>query len=178
MSPMSLFATSISLLLIVLQPVYAENTPRKSQEPVCAQDMSPYRDLDFLVGRWEFFMLDGTKIADQVYDKKEQGCLILESWATLNGETGTGMNFVDPATGKWRQVWMSPRFYIDYSGSLNEKGELVLEGRIYPNNGQGSSAVKGVYSRQVDGSVIKEFLQYDDNAKVWNRFFIGVARKQ
>lgn len=148
------------------------------QKPVCAQDVAPYRDLDFLVGHWEFFMLDGNKIADQVYSKKEQGCLILEDWSTLTGETGTGMNFVDPATGKWRQVWMSPRFHIDYSGGLNEKGDFILEGRMYPNNGRASSAVRGVYSKQADGSVTKEFLIYHETVKEWKRFFIGVARKK
>jgi hypothetical protein len=152
-------------------------TNQQTQGPVCSQNQAPYRDLDFLIGDWEFFMMDGTKIASQTYTLREQGCLILEDWKTLDGETGTGMNFVDPATGKWRQVWMSPRFHIDYSGGLNEKGEWVLEGRIYPNNGQPSSAVKGVYSKQKDGSVTKEFLIYDEKSKTWQRFFMGVARK-
>lgn len=172
---------SILGLIIVSHTVHATDTsPTKyhTGNAICAQNDSPYRDLDFLVGHWEFFMMDGAKIADQRYSKKEQGCLILEDWSTLDGETGTGMNFVDPATGKWRQVWMSPRYHIDYSGGLNEKGDFVLEGRMYPNNGQASLAIKGIYSKQVDGSVTKEFLQYNEKTKEWQRFFMGVARKK
>ena len=157
--------------------VSAKNTSEQAG-PVCGENRQPYRDLDFLVGRWEFFTMDGHKIADQTYSQKEQGCLVLEDWSTVTGETGTGMNFVDPATGKWRQVWMSPRFHIDYSGGLTQKGDFVLEGHMYPNNGQPASKIKGIYSKQADGSVTKEFLQYDENAKEWKRFFMGVARKK
>jgi hypothetical protein len=161
----------------------ATDTPPLTTQPqqpdsVCAADRSPYRDLDFLVGSWEFFTQDGKKIADQTYSSRGQGCLILEDWTELSGATGTGMNFVDPTTGKWRQVWMSSSFHIDYSGGLSEKGHFVLEGHIYPNNGGPASAFKGVYIQQSDGSVTKEFLIYDGKTKTWQRFFIGVARRK
>jgi hypothetical protein len=54
----------------------------QAAEPVCSYNNAPYRDLDFLVGSWEFFTMDGKKIADQKYFKKESGCLILEDWKT------------------------------------------------------------------------------------------------
>lgn len=154
--------------------------PVKTQPPVsaCASANSAYRDLDFLVGNWEFFTQDGKKIADQSYSSRGQGCLILEDWRELSGATGTGMNFVDPATGKWRQVWMSASFHIDYSGGLSGNGDFVLEGRIYPNSGDPSSDFRGIYSRQTDGAVTKEFLIYDEKSKTWRRFFIGVARRK
>lgn len=146
--------------------------------PECSADVRPYRDLDFLIGEWEFFTLDGQKIADQTYSSREQGCLILEDWKTLSGETGTGMNFVDPFTGQWRQVWMSPRFHLDYTGDLRRRGVLVLEGRMYPNDGSGAAEIRGVYTLQDDGSVTKEFLRRDDGSDDWERFFIGVARRK
>ncbi len=146
--------------------------------PICAGDAAPYRDLDFLVGAWEFFTMDGRKIADQTYSSRERGCLVLEDWTTLSGETGTGMNFVDPFSGRWRQVWMSPRFHLDYSGGLVEPGVFVLEGRMFPNDGSGASEIRGVYTQQSDGSVTKEFLRRADAAEPWQRFFIGVARRR
>lgn len=145
--------------------------------PVCGGDARPYRDFDFLVGSWDFFTMDDRKIGEQVYTKREQGCLIVEDWTTLNGGTGMGVNFVDPATGLWRQVWMSPRFHIDYSGGLDENGDILLEGRIYPNDGSADAPVRGVYARQDDGSVVKEFLQFNEETNVWERFFIGRARR-
>ena len=71
--------------------------------PVCGGDERAYRDFDFLVGQWDFFTMDDRKIGEQLYAKREQGCLIVEDWTTLNGGAGTGVNFVDPATGLWRQ---------------------------------------------------------------------------
>ena len=168
----------VGLSLSVFAGDPTTESKKKSSGPICSEVRSPYRDFDFLVGNWEFFTLEGKKIADQIYSKREQGCLILEDWSTLSGGTGTGMNFVDSGSGKWRQVWMSPLFHIDYSGGLTENGDFVLEGRIYPNNGSPASAVRGVYSKQKDGSVTKEFLMYDETSKVWNRFFIGVARRK
>ena len=145
--------------------------------PVCGSDASPYRDLDFLVGEWDFFSMDGKKIGAQTYTKREQGCLIFEDWSTVSGGTGSGMNFVDPATGLWRQVWMSPRFHIDYSGGLDESGAFVLEGRMYPNDGSKSAPIRGVYTKQADGSVTKEFLRQNTETDAWETFFIGVARR-
>ena len=178
---LSTFMQAMLCMLILLAPlpvtVALANT-QTSGGITCAESKSPYRDLDFLVGEWEFFTMEGKKIADQHYRKKEQGCLIQEDWRTLSGQTGTGMNFVDPATGKWRQVWMSPRFHIDYSGGITETGDLVLEGRMYPNNGAPASAIRGIYSRQPDGSITKEFLKRNDATASWQRFFIGVARKK
>ena len=164
-------ALTICLSLSTVKTADAQS----SREPICATDESPFRDLDFLLGAWEFFTLDGRMIANQVYSRREKGCLILEDWKTLSGETGTGMNFVDPFTGKWRQVWMSPRFHLDYSGGLVDTGLFVLEGRMYPNDGSGAASIKGIYTRQQDGSVKKEFLRRSDGE--WQSFFVGVARR-
>lgn len=168
-------SSSIAIASTDIQPV---KTQTQKSLATCASEKTPFRDLDFLVGNWEFFTQDGKKIADQSYSSRGHGCLILEDWKELSGATGTGMNFVDPSTGKWRQVWMSASFHIDYSGGLVEDGRFVLEGRIYPNSGDPASAFKGIYSRQTDGSVTKEFLIYDEKSKTWQRFFIGVARRK
>lgn len=160
------------------RPHAAESTQSQRSGPACSENRSPYRDLDFLVGRWEFFTLDGEKIADQTYTSRGDGCLVLEDWSELSGKNGTGMNFVDPISGKWRQVWMSSRFHIDYSGGFVDNGEFVLEGRMYPTNGDPARAVKGIYTRNQDGSVTKDFLEFDEMSKSWRRSFIGVARRR
>lgn len=173
----------IAVLTCVIVPASLENSHAQSNsQPAaanieCSAPTSPYRDLDFLIGEWEFFTPDGKKIADQVYSSRERGCLILEDWTTISGETGTGMNFVDPFTGKWRQVWMSPRFHLDYGGGMTESGTLILEGRMYPNDGSGAAEIRGIYTRQSDGSITKEFLRRSEPDEEWHRFFIGVARR-
>jgi hypothetical protein len=142
----------------------------------CAGDDKPYRDFDFIIGSWEFLTLDGNKAGEQVITKQGEGCTIIEEWTEVSGVTGRGISFVDPKTGLWRQVWMSSRFHIDYSGGLNEIGAMVLEGTMYPTNGNNSSRVRGVWTKQPDGSIKKEFLRFDEKENKWNTFFAGFAR--
>ena len=133
----------------------------------------PYSDFDFVVGSWDFYTPDGTKIGEQLYTKREDGHLILEEWQLSSGETGLGMSFVDPKTGLWRQVWMSPMYHIDYSGGLDENGAMVLEGTLYPNNGNKSSPIRGIWSKQPDGSIQQDFYVFEDKSKKWNVLFSG-----
>jgi len=164
---------TISLILLTYIFSYSQETTKKQIS--CGSEDKPYRDFDFVLGEWDFLTADGKKIGEQVYTKKEEGCLILEEWTTLSGSTGTGMTFVDPATNLWRQVWMSPAFHIDYSGSVNENGDMILEGTMYPNNGEKSSAVRGVWAKQSDGTIRQEFLKYDNKIREWQSFFLGFA---
>ncbi len=167
--------TVFRIFLALSTITYSFSQENVKPQILCASNESPYRDFDFVLGEWDFLTVDGKKIGEQVYTKQEMGCMILEKWATLSGSTGTGMTFVDPNTGLWRQVWMSPMFHIDYSGSLNENGAMVLEGTIYPNNGEKSSPVRGLWAKQDDGTIKQEFLKYNEQTKKWESFFLGFA---
>ncbi len=161
---------------LISQPEHSK--PFEPQTPVCSSNESPYTDFDFVLGTWDFFSPDGDKIGEQTYTKREAGCLILEEWKLLSGSTGLGMSFVDPATGRWRQVWMSPMFHIDYSGGLDGDGNMVLKGTIYPNNGDRSSPVQGVWKKMSDGSVEQEFLVLNNKSNTWEVLFSGVAKQR
>ena len=172
--------TRIIILLVVVSfnagLAQTKNTSSRKQASVkCAGDEKPYRDFDFIVGNWEYRNADGHTIGEQVITKQGEGCAIIEEWTEISGITGQGMSFVDPKTGLWRQVWMSSRFHIDYSGGLNESGAMVLEGTMYPTTGGSSSPVRGVWTRQNDGSIRKEFLRFDEKTNEWITFFEGFA---
>ena len=159
--------------------------------PQCAQDISPYRDFDFLIGEWDFYAPNKQKIADHSYLARESGCLIVEEWRTLSGATGMSVKYVDPQSGLWRSVWMSSMFHIDYSGEKRADGALVLEGSIYPNNEDGdmiiagrvipdgdgkTGRVRGVWTPLADKSVRQEFLIYNFEEGEWETFFTGIDR--
>jgi len=165
----------LPLLIVVLGSSWGTAQQTEKNQIICASDTAPYRDFDFVLGEWDFLTAKGKKIGEQIYTKRESGCMILEEWSTLSGSTGTGMSFVDPATGLWRQVWMSPMFHIDYSGKLDEKGNMVLEGTLYPNNGDNSAPVRGIWAPQPDGSIKQEFLRFNEAAETWESFFLGFA---
>lgn len=167
-------ALSISPLL---GPLQAQRNASGNKQPAvkCTSEESPYRDFDFIVGTWEYRTLDGHKVADQVITSQGEGCAIVEEWNEVSGITGRGISFVDPATGRWRQVWMSSRFHIDYSGGLDANGAMVLEGTMYPTNGSASSRIRGVWTKQADGSIRKEFFGFDEQSHQWVSFFAGIA---
>ena len=156
------------LLFFGLQNIFCQNDigAINTNEP-------PYSDFDFVVGSWDFYTPDGTKIGVQTYTKREDGHLILEEWQLISGETGLGMSFVDPKTGLWRQVWMSPTYHIDYSGGIDENGAMVLEGTLYPNNGSKSSAIRGVWAKQSDGSIKQDFYVLEEKSNKWIVLFSG-----
>lgn len=181
---LSTLKNNVKIGLITLMTSFAtENSFAQSQDkantnrtvPICSTEDEPYRDFDFIVGNWEYRTTGGHVIGEQVITKQGEGCTIIEEWTEVSGITGRGMSFVDPTTGLWRQVWMSSRFHIDYSGGLNENGAMVLEGTMYPTNGDISSRVRGVWTKQTDGSIKKEFLRFDKNTNKWITFFDGFA---
>lgn len=172
----------IAIIILSLVSIYktgisqTKDTPKAEQTSLkCAGEEKPYRDFDFIIGNWEFRTADGNKIGEQTITKQGEGCAIIEEWTEVSGITGRGMSFVDPKTRLWRQVWMSSRFQIDYSGGLNESGAMVLEGTMYPTNDNTSSKIRGVWMKQTDGSIKKEFLRFDEKTNKWNTFFVGFA---
>ena len=165
---------AIYVLLYCASSVFAQSS--NDVTPICSSEEAPYRDFDFVLGSWDFYTSDSVKIGKQVYTKREQGCLILEEWELDSGDTGIGMSFVDPATGNWRQVWMSPTYHIDYSGGIDEQGAMILEGTAYPNNGEKSFPIRGIWAKQSDGSIKQEFFFLDEGSNTWQILFAGFTR--
>jgi hypothetical protein len=104
----------------------------------CAGD-SAARAFDFWVGSWDVFV-NGTSVQAGVntIESVAGGCAILENWSTVTGHlagppsSGKSLNFVDPATGKWKQVWMG-----SFKGQNN-----------YENGTFSDGAMRFTYSRQ------------------------------
>ena len=161
---------AFSIALLYAGAASAQQTPAP-----CASDL--FRQFDFWAGAWEVFTPDGQKAGENVITIEEGGCLLVERWTSASGTTGQSYNYVDLATGQWRQIWVSAGATIDYSGGLDENGAMVLKGEIaYPN---GTTApFTGVWTPQNDGSVRQHFQQYNAEADEWADWFIGIYRKK
>ncbi len=147
--------------------------PPPCQDPV-------FDDFDFWVGEWDVYDAVGKLAGKNSIRKEEYGCLIVERWTNAGGVTGQSYNFVDLATGKWRQVWVSAGATIDYAGGLDDKGAMILEGTIGFGAGQAGNGAKfrGTWTPNADGSVLQHFQQYDDAKSVWTDWFTGTYRRQ
>jgi hypothetical protein len=66
------------------------------------------REFDFWVGEWDAYVTGTNTLAGHSrIDLASGGCMILENWTSLGGPfSGKSMNFVDPVSGKWKQIWV------------------------------------------------------------------------
>jgi hypothetical protein len=69
------------------------------------------RAFDFWIGEWDAYVNGTVQLAGKSrIDRISGGCGILENWTSRQGlfnggYEGKSINFFDPGTGKWRQVW-------------------------------------------------------------------------
>ena len=154
------------LLALPLTPALAQDGP-----PPCSE--APDTDFDFWLGTWSVASTDGTPAGHNLIRKEEAGCLIIESWTSVQGTTGQSYNFYDPGRETWRQVWVSPGATIDYAGGLDGNGDMVLEGEIAYRNGR-VAPFRGRWVANEDGTVTQIFHELNAETGEWMDWFTGI----
>ena len=143
--------------------------------PAC--DSAAYHQFDFWLGEWQVSDGDGTLQGTNSITSEEGGCVLVERWASVRGNTGQSYNFYSPASDEWRQVWVSAGSIIDYTGGLTETGSMKLTGTItYHRSGQ-SAPFTGEWTPNDDGSVTQHFEQYSADKDEWVTWFTGIYRR-
>lgn len=111
----------------------------------------PYRQLDFWLGDWEVVGPGGKIAGHNTISRAQNGCLVTERWRSTTGNDGESMNYFNPTTRTWHQVW------VDNSG-----GVLMFTGTAGPDvmvyrgeTGRGDQAQRHrmTLRRQADGTV-------------------------
>ncbi len=111
---------------------------------------STARAFDFWVGEWDVYVNGTTQRAGESrIDRVSGGCAILENWTGNSSilappSDGKSLNFVDPATRKWRQVWMgSGGGLTTFEEGEDRDGALRF---VYDNPTRGGGRVKGRFT--------------------------------
>ena len=167
--------TSAAAAGLLALPACAQSPPTPPAPPACTD--AAYRQFDFWLGSWTVHDASGAKAGDNLVTSEEGGCLIVERWRAVSGNTGRSYNFYDPGTMQWRQVWVSRDNVIDYAGGLNAKGEMELRGQIRYRDGR-SAPFLGVWTKQADGSVRQHFEEFDREKMEWVDWFTGTYRRK
>lgn len=92
---------------------------------------SAARSFDFWIGAWDVYVT-GTAIraGTNRIERVAGGCALLENWTAWltpmsPPNEGQSLNFIDPATGTWRQVWMgSGRGQNNFSDGVYRDGAM------------------------------------------------------
>lgn len=138
-------------------------------------DAELFRQFDFWVGEWEVFIEGGDKVGDNIITKEENGCLLVEHWTDIQGNTGQSYNFVDHHDNQWRQLWVSPGAVIDYVGAMSSPGVIDLEGTL-ASLGSEPLRYRGTWSKQEDGSVRQHLRHFDTEKDEWAAGFVGIYK--
>jgi|TARA_B100000378_G_scaffold69478_1_gene52609 hypothetical protein len=159
-----MYKTAYLAFLLVLTPIC------HGQQIGCG-GLNGFSDFDFWVGEWEVFdSATGEKLGEDIIQKIESGCLLLEHWKSVSGGTGTSLNYYNPVTREWRQVWVSEgRYAIDIVGGIRS-GSMVLEGSIY-NFAGAVWDFRGNWTPRPDGSVRQFFEQFNHDSNDWATWF-------
>lgn len=128
----------------------------------------------FWVGVWQVRSPDGQLLGTNRITREQNGHVVRESWTGADGSTGTSLNFLDPATGHWRQIWVDAQGgVLDISGSVRGDGSLLMTGTMNPVTGTGHPS-RMILMPIEGGGVRQVFETSDDEGRTWRQTFEGI----
>lgn len=137
------------------------------------QASAPHRQFDFWIGQWEVRDGKGTLAGNNVITAVQKGCALREQWTSSSGGGGESLNYYNPGSGQWRQLWLDAGYsIIDIAGGLDDTGSMVLEGRIYYLDSGKDHPFRGTWTPLEDGRV-RQFFQQQDGEGAWQTWFEG-----
>jgi hypothetical protein len=165
---------TFAILLLSLGAAEAGSEAPSSPAIICESDPR-FADFDFWLGQWRVTTRhSGALAGTNSISKVEAGCAVQESWSSARGGSGRSLNWYNPATSKWRQVWVAaPGYVIDIEGGLRD-GSMVLEGTITDFNDRVPHPFRGTWTPQDDGTVRQFFEQYAEEEEAWKPWFDGL----
>ena len=157
------------LALLALLPAALIAQPK----PYDCRASDPHRQFDFWIGQWEVHDARGTLAGNNRITAVQKDCALREQWTSASGGGGESLNYYDPNSGKWHQLWLDAGYsIIDIAGGLDKTGSMVLEGRIYYLTSGKEHPFRGTWTLLDDGRV-RQFFQQQDAEGAWQTWFEG-----
>lgn len=135
-----------------------------------------FRAFDFWIGEWEVFA-GASRVGINVIERDLNGCVLVERWTSAAGSRGVSLNFLDPATGRWRQQWVADNGSVTWyegevrDGAMHYAGEQI--------NAKGNKVLARVLLEpRPDGTVRHRIENSLDGGKTWTIAFDSVYRKR
>ena len=138
--------------------------------------------LDFWFGEWRVEDETGTALGRNTIFRLLNGCVIQERWQGSGGGVGISLFYVNPESGKLKQVWvtgqaLSPGGTKEKEVSASELGKFVQFQGSYPN-GDDRVLDRTTLTMQDDGRILQIIeISHDDGAS-WQGVFRGVYQRR
>lgn len=132
-----------------------------------------FRQLDFWVGEWEAFALNGNKSGDSKISIILDSCVILEEWTSAGAQqglvySGKSFNSYNTATRQWQQTW------TDNTGNTTEflRGEGSNGKIVYyadkVTGPKGENFMRRLTFTKINNDKVRQFGERsDDGGKTW-----------
>lgn len=161
---------SLVIALALATPAAAQQTP-----PGCSA--AEHEQFDFWVGSWTVTNpSNGVTSGSSRIEKVSSGCAVLEHWTDARGTDGHSINFYDPQSQTWHQVWMgSDGSPVRLEGRSDRAGRMILSG-VTPSP-QGPLQNRVTWTRLDDGTVEQRWETSTDEGATWSIAFLGIYRR-
>lgn len=148
--------------------------PGVAQQPGATCEGERHAEFDFWVGDWAVTNPAGDTVGHDRIERVSRGCALLENWSSANGWDGKSLNFLDPATGTWHQVWVgADGAVLRLAGGLERPGRMILTGEPRPSRGA-TVLDRITWTLQEDGTVEQVWDISTDAGVTWQTTFRGV----
>jgi hypothetical protein len=142
----------------------------------CRYDLR-YRQFDFWIGDWDVLSPQGQPAGTNSIESTVDGCVLTENWRGAGGGHGMSVNYFDPVSGTWKQVWVSRSGgNITLEGKLAD-GAMHLSGENRSRDGS-TELIRGTWTPLPDGRVRQFFEQSKDGGETWYTWFDGYYKKK
>ncbi|HEX6694889.1 MAG TPA: tetratricopeptide repeat protein [Longimicrobiales bacterium] len=134
------------------------------------------RQFDFWEGSWNVFV-GGQQVGTNIVTSLLGNCALQENWTDAQGGEGRSMNYFDPNTGKWRQIWVADNGgVLDYVGAFTD-GAMRFTGVTVDAKGN-RTLQKLTFFPIARDSVRQLFEASTDDGKTWTAGFDGMYVRQ
>jgi hypothetical protein len=135
------------------------------------------RQFDFWLGEWTVSNSQGQAVGTNVVSTDLEGCVVRESWTDGYGGRGTSVNFYDPSTARWHQIWTSDNGTIThYEGDWRDGAMRFLASGFGDADGKAQHR-RMTFTPNEDGSV-RQLIEGSDDGRTWTVGFDGLYRQR
>jgi hypothetical protein len=169
-------AAALAPLLVIAPDALAQEGQPEVQTSIVEACQAPeHRQFDFWLGDFEVSNQAGAVVGENRIVRVSGGCGLLESWRGANGNEGTSLNWFDPQTGHWNQLWVGSGLYLSLTGGV-EDGEMVLSGER--QSPQGVAKDRITWMPLDDGRVRQVWEVSRDSGSTWQVVFDGMYTRR
>ncbi len=154
----------------------SEVQPQHDEETIIEACAGPeHRQFDFWVGEWEVSDAAGQLAGTNEIARVANGCGLSEYWRGAGGRNGTSLNWYDPGSRQWHQVWVGLGLYLHLRGGL-EGERMVLAGERVTLEG---TVIDRISWMPLEPGRVRQLWEVSrDGGKNWQVVFDGTYKKR